>query len=188
MLSGEAGQSDDGVAMDADESSGGADAAALVEMVEHRVGLLLGQMAAVERRALAFGGAGPAGVAVELSELLVLAESAADREVAGVASPVERTVRVLAAEAREVVHGVGWRGTPVRDEASGWKRKTAPILRRIPHHGSTELGHHRLRFLAETPGFNTAALGSANIQGGRYGRMRVNGPNMGLFTRTGSQS
>jgi hypothetical protein len=41
--------------MDADESSGGADAAALVEVVEDGVGLLLGQMAAVQRRAFAFG-------------------------------------------------------------------------------------------------------------------------------------
>ena len=142
MPPGGAGEPDDGVAMDADEPSGGADAAPLVEVLEHREGLLLGQMAAVERRAFAFGEAGPAGVAVELSELLVLAEAAADREVAGVTSAVERTVRILAAEAREVVHGVGWHGVPGRDETSGWKRKTSPILRRIPHHGSTDLGHH----------------------------------------------
>jgi hypothetical protein len=104
VLPGDAGQSDDGVAMDADEASGGADAAALVEVLEHRVGLLLGQMAAVERRAFAFGEAGPTGVAVELSELLVLAVEAADREVAEVAPAVEHTVGILAAEAGEVVH------------------------------------------------------------------------------------
>jgi len=102
---GGAGQSDDGVAVDADEPSGGADAAALVEMFEDGVGLLLGQVATVQRRALALGEAGPAGVAVELSELLVLAESAADREVTGAASAVERAVRILTAEAGEVVHG-----------------------------------------------------------------------------------
>jgi hypothetical protein len=105
MFSGDAGQSDDGVAVDADEPSGGADAAALVEVFEDGVGLLLGEVTAVERRALALGEAGPAGVAVELPELLVLAESAADREVTGVALTVERTVRILAAEAGEVVHG-----------------------------------------------------------------------------------
>ncbi len=105
MGPGGAGQSDDGVAMDADEAPGGADAAPLVEVFEHREGLLLGQMAAVERGALALGEAGPAGVAVELPELLVLAESAADREVTGVASTVERTFGILAAEAGEVVHG-----------------------------------------------------------------------------------
>ena len=106
VLTGDTGQPDDGVAMDADESSGGADAAALVEVFEDREGLPLGQVAAVERRALALGEAGPAGVAVELSELLVLAESAADREVTGAALTIERTVRILAAEAREVVRGM----------------------------------------------------------------------------------
>jgi hypothetical protein len=104
VLPGGAGQSDDGVAMDADESSGGADAAALVEVLEHRVGLLLGEMAAVERRAFAFGEAGPAGIAVELPELLVLAVATTDREVAGIASAVCHTVGILAAEAGEVVH------------------------------------------------------------------------------------
>ena len=106
MLSGGAGESDDGVAMDADEAPGGADAATLVEVLKHGVGLLLGQMAAVQRRAFAFGEAGPAGVAVELAELLVLAVAAADREVAGVPPAVERTVGILAAEAGEVVHEV----------------------------------------------------------------------------------
>ncbi|MGZ5996588.1 MAG: hypothetical protein ACXWN0_13055, partial [Isosphaeraceae bacterium] len=80
VLAGGAGQADDGVTMDADQPSGGSDAAALVEVLEHGVSLLLGQMAAVERRAFALGEAGPAGVAVELSELLVFAVAAADRE------------------------------------------------------------------------------------------------------------
>jgi hypothetical protein len=119
MFPGGAGESDDGVAVDADESSGGADAAPLVEVFEDSVGLLLGEVAAVQRRALTLGEAGAAAVAVELAELLVLAESAADREVAGVTLAVERTVRILAAEAREVVHGVGWHGMPGRDETRG---------------------------------------------------------------------
>ena len=119
MLSGEAGQSDDGVAMDADESSGGTDAAALVEVLKHGAGLFLRQMAAVERCAFPLGEAGAAGVAVELTELPVLAEPAADREVAGVTSAVERTGRILAAEAREVVHGVGWLEMPGWEETSG---------------------------------------------------------------------
>jgi len=49
MLPGEAGQSDDGVAMDADESSGGTDPAAVVEVLKHGAGLFVRQMAAVER-------------------------------------------------------------------------------------------------------------------------------------------
>ena len=142
VLSGGAGQSDDGVAVDADEAAGGADAAALVEVFEHRVGLFFGQMAAVERCAFALGEAGPTGVAVELSELLVLAESAADREVAGVAPAVERTVGVLAAEAGEVVHGGSRPGGWGRNAIRGEKPKTSTILRRIPQNGSTDLGHH----------------------------------------------
>jgi hypothetical protein len=78
VLPGGVGQSYDGVAVDTDASPRGAAAAALIEVLEHRVGLRLGQMAAVERSAFAFGEAGPAGVAVELSELLVLAEPATD--------------------------------------------------------------------------------------------------------------
>ena len=105
MFSGGAGQSDDGIAVDADEPPGGADAASLVEVIEDGVGLLLGEVAAVEGRALALGEAGPAGVAVELPELPVLAEAAADREVTGVALTVEPTDGIPAAEAGEVVHG-----------------------------------------------------------------------------------
>ena len=105
MLTGDAGEADDGVAVDADEPPGGADAAALVEVPRDGLRLPLGEVAAVERRALAFGEAGPATLAGELPGLLLLAESAADREVTGVASTVERTIGVLAAEAGEVVHG-----------------------------------------------------------------------------------
>ncbi len=142
MLSGGAGESDDGVAMDADESPGGTDAAALVEVLKHGVGLLLGQMAAVERCAFTLGGAGAAAVAVELTELPVLAEPAADREVAGVTLAVERTVRILAAEAGEVVHKVSRPGGWGRNGIRGEEPKTSSILRRIPQDGSTDLGHH----------------------------------------------
>ena len=126
VLSGGTGESDDGVAMDADESSGGTDAAALVEVLQHGVGLFLRQMAAVERCAFSLGEAGAAGVAVELTELPVLAEPAADREVAGVTLAVERTGQILAAEAREVVHGVGWLGMPGRDETNGGSGRRHP--------------------------------------------------------------
>ena len=104
MLAGGTGEPDDGVTVDTDEPPGGADAAPLVEVLEDCQSLLLGQMAAVQRGALALGEAGPAGVAVELPELLVLAEAAAHGEVAGVAPAVERAVRVLAAVVSEVVH------------------------------------------------------------------------------------
>ena len=105
MLSGDPGESHDGVAVDADEATGGSHAATFIEMFEHRERRLFGQMAAVQRRALAFGEAGAAGIAVELPVLLAFAVVAADREVAGIALTVERTVGILAAEAVEVVHG-----------------------------------------------------------------------------------
>src|SRR5512135_1847618 len=92
MLSGHAGESHDGVAVDTDEAAGGTHAAAFIEMFEHRESRLFGQMAAVQRRALALGEAGAAGIAVELPVLLGLAVAAADREIARVALTVERTV------------------------------------------------------------------------------------------------
>jgi hypothetical protein len=104
MFSRGAGQSDDGVAVDADEAPGLADAVALGQVFQDRDGGLFGEVAAIQRRALALRETGATALAVELSELLVLAESAADREIAGVPPAVERTIRVLAAELREVVH------------------------------------------------------------------------------------
>ena len=107
MLSGGEGQSDDGVGLDADEAAGLSDAVALGQMVEDGDGRFLGESAAVQGCALALGEASAAGVAVELAILLGFAVTAADREIASVASAVKRTVGILAAEAVEIVHGVG---------------------------------------------------------------------------------
>jgi hypothetical protein len=101
-------------------------------------------MGVEQGRALALGEAVLARLAVEQADVVPLAIAGADGEIAGVAAGVEGALGVLAAEAREVVHGEGWHGMPGRDETSGWKRKTALILRQILHHGSTDLGHHRL--------------------------------------------
>ena len=107
MVAGGAGQSDDGVAMDADEAFGLTDAVALGQMMEHRAGLLVGESAVEERGALALGEAGLAGVAIEQADVIPLAVAVADGEVAGPSSAVEGAVGVLATEAGEVVHG--WR-------------------------------------------------------------------------------
>ena len=104
MLSDHLRQADDRIAVDLDQASGLPNAAALGEVLEHGAGLLLGQVGVEERRALALGEARLAGVAVELPELLMLSEAAADREVAGVTPAVQRTIRVPAAEVCEVVH------------------------------------------------------------------------------------
>jgi hypothetical protein len=78
MLAGDPGEAYDRITVDAHKAFGGSHAAAFFEMVEHREGLFFGAMAAIQRGALAFGEAGAAGVAVELSVLLELAVAAAD--------------------------------------------------------------------------------------------------------------
>jgi hypothetical protein len=104
MLSGKAGQSDDRVGIDADQASRGADAAALVEVLEHSESLVLGEMAVKQGRALAFGEAVFAGLAVEQSDVVLFPVASAGGKIAGVALTVEGAVGVLAAEAREIVH------------------------------------------------------------------------------------
>src|SRR5947209_4957144 len=106
MPTGGAGEAEDGIAVDADEAPGLAYAVALGQVVQDRGGGGLGEMAAVQRCALALREAGAAGVAVELPVLLVLSDAAADGEVAGAAAAVGRAPRILAAEAREVVHRI----------------------------------------------------------------------------------
>jgi hypothetical protein len=89
--------------MDADEAFGLADAVALDQVLEDRDGLLRGQARVEQRGALAFGEAGVARLAVEQADMPLLSVAITDREVAGIASAVERAIRVQAAEAREVV-------------------------------------------------------------------------------------
>jgi DNA-binding NarL/FixJ family response regulator len=132
MTAGDAGQSDDGVGIDADQAPGGSDAAALVEVLEHGEGLLLGEMAMEQGRAFALGEAVFARLAVEKSDVVLLAVAGADREIAGIAAGVEGALGVLAAEAREVVHA-GDRSEQRRsDEVRGNKPDVAPILRSSP--------------------------------------------------------
>jgi hypothetical protein len=109
MSSGDLRQAGDGVAVDVDEASGLSDAAALGEVLEHRAGLGVGQVGMEQGRALALGEAAFAGVAVEQADVVVLAVASADGEVACVASAVEAAIGLLAAEASEVVHGLGER-------------------------------------------------------------------------------
>ena len=105
VLSGHLGQACDGIAVDADEPCRRSDAPALQEVGQDVVGLLGWEVGVEQGRALAFGEAGLAGVAVEQAELILFAVAGADREVSGVALAVAGAVGVLAAEAREVVPG-----------------------------------------------------------------------------------
>jgi hypothetical protein len=142
MIAGGFGQSDDGVAMGADEATGLADAVALGEVVEDGAGLLLGHPAVEQRGALALGEAGLAGPAVEQSDVVILAVAAADGEIAGVAAAVQEAFGILAAEAREVVHGeaasrlAGWVEVQCIDE------EVLDILRRLIALCSVIPGHH----------------------------------------------
>ena len=104
MLSGPASQAGDGSGVDANETSGLADAVALGQVVEHGAGLFFEQMAVKEGRALAFGEAVLASFAVEEVDVIELAVAGADREIAGVALAVADAVGVLAPKAREVIH------------------------------------------------------------------------------------
>ena len=100
------GQADDGVAMDTDEAAGLSDAVAFGEVIEHRMGRLVGEAAVEQWRALALGEAGLAGVAIEQANVIPLAVAVADGEVTGPSLAVEGAIGILATEAGEIVHGV----------------------------------------------------------------------------------
>ena len=78
--------------MDADQAARLPGAVALGQMIEHRPGLVLRQVRAEEGSAFAFGEAVFAGPAVEQADVIVLAEAAADWEVARTTQPVQRAV------------------------------------------------------------------------------------------------
>jgi hypothetical protein len=107
VLPGLARQPHDGIAVDADEAFGLSDAVALDQMPEDRDRLLAGQAGVEQRGALPLREPCLARLAVKESNLLVFPVTIADREVTGIALAVERASRILAAEAREVVHGCG---------------------------------------------------------------------------------
>ena len=104
MSSDDAGQASDGVGIDADQASGAADTTALIEVLEDGEGCFFGEMAVEQGRALAFREAVLAGLAVEQSDVILLAVAGADREITGITGAVQGAFRVLTAEAREVVH------------------------------------------------------------------------------------
>jgi hypothetical protein len=143
MLPGSAGQAADGVLINADKPPGGADAAALVQVLEDGEGLLLGEMAVEEGRPLALGEAVLAGVAVKQSDVVLVAVAGADREIAGVAAGIDGAVGVLAAEAREVVHAAERSGQKGSDKVRRYEPDAAPILRCSPAQGSVILRHDR---------------------------------------------
>ena len=132
MLSDDAGQASNGVGIDADQASGAADATALVEVLEDSEGLLFREVAVEQGRALAFGEAVLARLAIKQSDVVLVAVAGADREIAGVTDAVQGAFRVLTAKAREVVHA-GDRSEQKRfDEVRGDEPDLAHILRCSP--------------------------------------------------------
>jgi hypothetical protein len=105
VSAGQPGQPHDGVTVDPGEPFGLTDPVAFDQVFEDGDRLLLGQARMEQRRAPTFGEARLTRLAEEQPGLLEFAVTVADGEVAGVALTVERAVRVLTAEASEVVHG-----------------------------------------------------------------------------------
>jgi hypothetical protein len=111
VLTGQECQPGDGVLADPHQAGGLSSAAAVVEVLQDAQDFVVGEFGVEEGRPLELGEPGLAGVAVQ-EAVVILAEVAADREVAGAAAAVLRTVGILAAMAREVVlvrgHGSSW--------------------------------------------------------------------------------
>jgi hypothetical protein len=122
LLSGHLRQADDRIGVDLDQASGRSDAAAFGEVWEHGAGLRLGEMGLGQRRALALGEAVLAGLAVEEADRFVPAVPPTNREVSGLALAGERAIGFLAAEAREIVHGVETPAGRERDRVRSWER------------------------------------------------------------------
>src|SRR5262249_10574800 len=98
VTAGAAAIADHGVRADPGQAAGLSDAAAIGQVSEHGPGLVIGQAAVEQRRALAFGEAGLAAFAVQQAALL-LAVVTAHRQVALSALAMVRASGVLAAEA-----------------------------------------------------------------------------------------
>jgi hypothetical protein len=96
-----------GLAADADQAAGLAQAVALGDVVQDGHGPLPVQMGAEEGCALALGEAGLAGAAVEHPALLIGPGALADTEVSGAALAGLGAVGIEAAEPGEVVHMAG---------------------------------------------------------------------------------
>jgi hypothetical protein len=132
MSSDHAGQASDGVGIDADQTPGAADTTALIEVLEDGEGLRFGEVAVEQGRALALGEAVLARLAVEQSDVVLLAVAGADREITGITGAVQGALRVLTAEAREVVHAGDGSEQRRADEVRRDEPDVAHILRCSP--------------------------------------------------------
>jgi hypothetical protein len=103
-----------GIGMDLDQACRLADTAPLVDVFQDREDLVLRQVGAVQRCALAFGEAIATGAAIEQSILLGLAQTTGDGEVCGASAAEVGALEILTTELSEIVHGL--RSGPEREE------------------------------------------------------------------------
>jgi hypothetical protein len=104
MITGQAGQANDSVAMHAHQACRGTNATSFLEMAEDRHDRLVGKLGAEEDGPLMLGEGLLARLAAEESVLALFSEAVVNREVAGVALPEGRTLRIGAAKTCKVVH------------------------------------------------------------------------------------
>jgi len=102
---GDGGEPHHRVLVHADQATGLADAATLLQVLQDGEGLVLGKLAAVQRRPLALGETGLAGTAGQDATLFMGAIAEGNAEVAAAALAVVGALRVEAAEDFQVVHG-----------------------------------------------------------------------------------
>jgi hypothetical protein len=105
VLTGQEGQSCDGILVDPHQARGLSHAATFGEMLQDRQNLIVWKFGVEQRRAFELGEPSLTNVAVEQA-VVGPAEMAADREVADTALAIARTLAVLAATAGKVVHGL----------------------------------------------------------------------------------
>jgi hypothetical protein len=105
VLAGNDSPADDGILVDADQAAGLAHPTVFLQMVQHGHGFVVGQLAAVQRRALAFGETLLAGPASEHPAFLAGAVAKADAQVIEPPAAIVGAGGVLAAEAFQVVSG-----------------------------------------------------------------------------------
>ena len=135
-IAGQAGQADDGVAMNTDQACGGADATSFLEMAEDRHELVVRELGTEEDGSLVFGEGALAGVAAEEPVLALPPQAVVDREVAGVASAEIRTLGIGAAEAREVVHRPEPSGVKNRSGSAYPRKREEAMLRQSSFSGT----------------------------------------------------
>jgi hypothetical protein len=105
-MAGDDGQANDRILVHSHKAAGLADATILLKMLQHRDGFVVGEFAAVEGSALAFGEALLTGAAGQNPGAFAGAVAETDPEIVQAPATIVIAVGVLTAEGFEVVHSV----------------------------------------------------------------------------------